>query len=158
MTSMAATRWEDDNELLALLEEALDAEGDVPPDFIAAGKAAFAWRTIDAELAALVYDSSTDSDRELALTRNQTTADLRALTFASANITIELELTDSGLIGQLVPPAPAAEIDVQTAAGVTSSVATDELGCFTIRVIPQEPFRLRCRAGDTDVLTTWITR
>lgn len=151
---MAGIRWEDDNDLLALLEEALDAEGDVPPDFIAAGKAAFAWRTIDAELAALVYDS----DREPALTRNQTTADLRALTFASAHVTIELELTGVGLIGQLVPPSTA-EIDVQTAAGVTSSVTTDELGCFTIRVIPQEPFRLRCRAGETiDVLTTWITR
>jgi hypothetical protein len=151
---MAGIRWEDDNELLALLEEALAAEGDVPPDFIAAGKAAFAWRTIDAELAALVYDS----DREPALTRTQTTADLRALTFASAHITIELELTGTGLIGQLVPPSTA-EIDVQTAAGVTSSVTTDELGCFTIRVIPQEPFRLRCRAGETiDVLTTWITR
>ena len=37
MTSMAGIRWEDDNDLLALLEEALDAEGDVPPDFIAAG-------------------------------------------------------------------------------------------------------------------------
>ncbi len=154
MTSMAEIRWEDDNDLLALLEEALDAEGDVPPDFIAAGKAAFVWRTIDAELAALVYDS----DREPALTRTQTTADLRALTFASANITIELELTATGLIGQLVPPSNA-EIDVQTAAGVTGSVTTDELGCFTIRVIPQEPFRLRCRAGETvDVLTTWITR
>jgi hypothetical protein len=151
---MAEIRWEDDNDLLALLEEALDAEGDVPPDFIAAGKAAFVWRTIDAELAALVYDS----DREPALTRTQTTADLRALTFASANITIELELTATGLIGQLVPPSNA-EIDVQTAAGVTGSVTTDELGCFTIRVIPQEPFRLRCRAGETvDVLTTWITR
>lgn len=156
MTSMAAIRWEDDNDLLALLEEALGAEGDVPPDFIAAGKAAFAWRTIDAELAALVYDS--DREHEPALTRNQTTADLRALTFASAHVTIELELTATGLIGQLVPPS-VAEIDVQTAAGVTSSVTTDELGCFTIRVIPQEPFRLRCRAGETiDVLTTWITR
>jgi hypothetical protein len=154
VTSMAGIRWEDDNDLLALLEEALAAEGDVPPDFIAAGKAAFAWRTIDAELAALVYDS----DREPALMRNQTTADLRALTFASAHVTIELELTGVGLIGQLVPPSTA-EIDVQTAAGVTSSVTTDELGCFTIRVIPQEPFRLRCRAGETiDVLTTWITR
>jgi hypothetical protein len=157
VTSMAGIRWEDDNELLALLEEALDAEGDVPPDFIAAGKAAFAWRTIDAELAALIYDSSADAGREPALTRNQTTADLRALTFASANVTFELELTDAGLIGQLVPPS-VAEIDVQTAAGVTSTVTTDELGCFTIRVIPQEPFRLRCRASDTDVLTTWITR
>jgi hypothetical protein len=158
VTPLADIRWDDDDELLALLDEALRTEGEVPPDFIAAGKAAFTWRSIDAELldaelAALVYDS----EREPALTRTQT-ADLRALTFASAHVTIELELTDSGLLGQVIPPAPA-QVDVQTAAGVTVSVPADELGCFTIRDIPQEPFRLRCRVGDTvDVLTTWITR
>jgi hypothetical protein len=153
VTSTADIRWEDDDELLLFLDEALRTEGEVPPDFIAAGKAAFTWRSIDAELAALVYDS----EREPALTRTQT-ADLRALTFASAHVTIELERADSGLLGQVVPPAPAL-IDVQTAAGVTASVTADELGCFTIRDIPREPFRLRCRVGETiDVLTTWITR
>ena len=153
MTSIADIRWDDDGELLAFLDEALRTEGDVPPDFVAAGKAAFTWRSIDAELAALVYDS----EREPALTRTQT-ADLRALTFASAHVTIELELTDSGLLGQVVPTS-AARIDVQTAAGVTVSVAADELGCFTIREVPQEPFRLRVRVDETtDVLTTWITR
>jgi hypothetical protein len=58
----------------------------------------------------------------------------------------------------VVPTAPA-RIDVQTAAGVTASVTADELGCFTIRDVPQEPFRLRVRVDETiDVLTTWITR
>lgn len=153
MTAIADIRWDDDDELLALLDEALRSEGDVPPDFIAAGKAVFTWRSIDAELAALVYDS----EREPALTRTQT-ADLRALTFASAHVTIELELTDTGLLGQVVPTAPA-EVDVQTTAGVTESVTADELGCFTIRAVPHEPFRLRIRVGDSvDVLTTWITR
>jgi hypothetical protein len=153
VTSIADIRWDDDGDLLAFLDEALRTEGEVPPDFVAAGKAAFTWRSIDAELAALVYDS----EREPALTRTQT-ADLRALTFASAHVTIELELTDSGLLGQVVPTS-AARIDVQTAAGVTVSVAADELGCFTIREVPQEPFRLRVRVDETtDVLTTWITR
>lgn len=153
MTSIAHIRWEDDDELLAFLDEALRTEGDVPPDFIAAGKAAFTWRSIDAELAALVYDS----EREPALNRTQT-ADLRALTFASAHVSIEVELTDNGLIGQVVPPA-AALVDVHTATGVTATVNADDLGCFTIRDVPQEPFRLRVRADDTiDVLTTWIPR
>ena len=153
MTSIADIRWDDDDELLAFLDEALRTEGEVPPDFVAAGKAAFTWRSIDAELASLVYDS----EREPALTRTQT-ADLRALTFASAHVTIELELTDSGLLGQVVPTAPA-RVDVQTTAGVTVSVTADELGCFTIREIPPEPFRLRVRVDETiDVLTTWITR
>jgi hypothetical protein len=153
VTSIADIRWDDDDELLAFLDEALRTEGEVPPDFVAAGKAAFTWRSIDAELASLVYDS----EREPALTRTQT-ADLRALTFASAHVTIELELTDSGLLGQVVPTAPA-RVDVQTTAGVTVSVTADELGCFTIREIPPEPFRLRVRVDETiDVLTTWITR
>lgn len=153
MTPIADIRWDDDDELLAFLDESLRTEEEVPPDFIAAAKAAFTWRSIDAELASLVYDS----EREPALTRTQT-ADLRALTFASAHVTIELELTDSGLLGQVVPTAPA-RVDVQTTAGVTVSVTADELGCFTIREIPPEPFRLRVRVDETiDVLTTWITR
>jgi hypothetical protein len=153
VTSTADIRWDDDDELLAFLDEALRTEAEVPPDFVAAGKATFTWRSIDAELAALVYDS----EREPALTRTQT-ADLRALTFASAHVTIELELTDTGLLGQVVPTA-AARIEVQTAAGVTVWVTADELGFFTIRDVPQEPFRLRVRVDETiDVLTTWITR
>jgi hypothetical protein len=153
VTPIADIRWDDDDELLAFLDEALRTEGEVPPDFIAAGKAVFTWRSIDAELAALVYDS----EREPAMTRTQT-ADLRALTFASAHVTIELELTDSGLLGQVVPTAQA-QVDVHTAAGVKETVTADDLGCFTIREVPQEPFRLRIRVDESiDVLTTWITR
>jgi hypothetical protein len=33
----------------------------VPPETVAAARAAFAWRTIDAELAALVHDSLVDT-------------------------------------------------------------------------------------------------
>ena len=49
--------WMDDDQLLAALGEALRSERGVPAEFIAMGKAAFAWYGIDAELAALTYDS-----------------------------------------------------------------------------------------------------
>jgi hypothetical protein len=149
---VASTWWSDDDQLLAALREAVRDAHTVPDEFIEAGRAAFAMRNFDAELAALIYDS----EREPALTRNSDTAALRALTFASARLTIELEITPDGLLGQVVPTAPA-EIDVETGAGDITRVTADEMGCFTIRPMPAEPFRLRCRVGPTvDILTSWI--
>jgi hypothetical protein len=146
------TWWSDDDQLLATLREAVREADAVPAEFIEAGRAAFAWRNFDAELAALIYDSQ----REPALTRNSDTATLRALTFASPRLTIELEITADGLIGQIVPIAPA-EIDVQPRTGDTTTIPADDLGCFTIRPMPAAPFRLRCRVGTTvDILTSWI--
>ena len=54
---MSQRWWEDDNQLLAALREALRSERNVPAEFTATGKATFAWRNIDAELATLTYDS-----------------------------------------------------------------------------------------------------
>ena len=54
-----STAW-DDEELLAALRQALRARQAVSPGFVEAGKGAFAWRTIDAELAQLTYDSLVD--------------------------------------------------------------------------------------------------
>ena len=54
---MSQPWWEDDDELLAALGEAFRSEHQVPAEFLAMGKATFAWRGIDAELATLTYDS-----------------------------------------------------------------------------------------------------
>jgi hypothetical protein len=144
--------WSDDGELLAMLGDALATARDVPHAFIGAGKAVYRPPDLDAELAALIYDS----DGELALTRADTAA-LRALTFASSGLTIELEVTDGGLLGQVVPPEPAV-VEVQVRDGTTSQVVADRLGCFTVHPVPRVPFRLRCRIGTrVDVLTSWLS-
>ena len=49
---MVTDGW-DDEELLAALRQALTARRAVPPEFVEAGKNAFAWHNIDAELAQL---------------------------------------------------------------------------------------------------------
>src|SRR5512132_2576246 len=54
---MTSPWWVDDDELLGELHRALEP---VPASFVEAGKMAFTWRSIDAELAALTYDSSRD--------------------------------------------------------------------------------------------------
>ena len=153
MSAVSAV-WEDDD-LVAALFEAIRARQAVPDEFVEAGKNAFAWRNIDAELARLTYDSL--RDLELAASVRTEQATIRALTFTSAQLTIELEVTSDAVIGQIVP-AQAATIIVQPGAGTQIELRADEIGCFTIRPIPAGAFRLHCRTHTgTEVITGWFT-
>jgi hypothetical protein len=144
----------DDEELLAALREALRARREVPGWFVETGKNAYAWHNIDAELAQLTYDSH--GDRAQAAAVRSEAASIRALTFTSTGLSIELEVAETSLLGQIIPPR-AGTLEVHTTAGVTST-PVDEIGCFTVEPIPASPFRLRCRTEDgADVLTGWIT-
>ena len=126
----------------------------VPAWFVETGKNAYAWHNIDAELAQLTYDSTRDQDT-VASVRSET-ASIRALTFTSGRLSIELEVGQSTLLGQIVPPQTGT-LEIHTSAGVASS-RVDEIGCFAVTPIPASPFRLRCRMEDgADVLTGWIT-
>jgi hypothetical protein len=143
-----------DDDLLQMLREAIKAREAVPARFIDAAKSAFAWHNIDAELAQLTYDSG--ADHEPAAVRSET-ASVRALTFTSAHLYMELEVTGNSLIGQVMPPR-AGHVETQSQSGPTVTVAIDEIGCFTIEPLPAGSFRLRCRVQDqVDVVTGWIT-
>ena len=145
----------DDERLLAALGEAIKAREAVPSWFVETGKNAFAWHNIDAELAQLTYDSYQDQ-REVAAMRSET-ASIRALTFTSAHLTMELEVTEDAVLGQVIPPC-AGTLEVHTRAGEITATEMDEIGCFAVDPIPDSPFRLRCRTADgADVLTGWIT-
>jgi hypothetical protein len=164
-----------DDELLAELGGALRAAGEVPADFVAAGRAAYTWLTIDAELAELAYDSAVHHpaaasapahpaldvagepahpDLDMAGTRDES-ARVRALTFTAAALTIELEVAAEELLGQLVPAGPG-EVQVHHGGADTIEVPVDELGFFAVRPVPAGWFRLRCRAaGGAPVQTAW---
>jgi hypothetical protein len=144
----------EDQELMAALREAMRARQAVPDWFVEMGKNAYAWHNIDAELAQLTYDSN--RDRDLAGITRSEAASIRALTFTSAHLSIQLEVTADSLLGQIIPPRDGT-MEVHTNAGVTS-FPLDEIGCFYVEPLPAGPFRLRCRTTDgTDVLTGWIT-
>jgi hypothetical protein len=148
-----AERW-DDEQLLATLRDAMRARREVPEWFVETGKNAYAWHNIDAELARLTYDSRQDGDTVGAV--RSEAASIRALTFTSGQLSIELEVASGSLLGQIIPPR-AGTLEVHTKTGVTSW-PVDEIGCFAVAPIPASPFRLRCRMQDgTDVLTGWIT-
>jgi hypothetical protein len=146
-----------DEVLLAALGDALDARQAVPPDFIAAARDVYAWHGIDAELARLAYDSSQQAELALGLRSESESASIRALSFASKRLSIEVEITSGGLLGQLVPAQPGTA-EVQERDGGSVTVPVDEAGCFAVEPKPGSPFRLRIHTGtQADVLTGWVT-
>ena len=149
-----AESW-DDKRLLTALQQALRARQAVPAAFAAAGQNAFAWHNVDAELAQLSYDSTGPTGRVPSALAED--AFIRALTFSSVHLTIELEVTRDSLLCQVVPAQPAI-IEVQARTGAATRVNADGIGCFSIHPIPRGLFRLRCQtAAGIDVLTGWIT-
>ena len=144
--------WDDD-QLLAALGDAVRARQAVPDAFVEMGKGAYAWHRIDAELAQLTYDSGTV---RIAAVRSET-ASVRALSFASAHLSMELEVTEDCLLGWVIP-SRAGTLEAQTGAGASTETTVDEIGCFAVDPIPASPCRLRFRAADgTEVLTGWVT-
>ena len=84
------------------------------------------------------------------------TATIRALTFTSAHLSIELEVACGSLLGEVVPPQ-AGTLETHTRAGMTTS-PVDEAGFFALEPIPPGPFLLRFRTTDgASVMTGWIT-
>lgn len=143
----------DDDKLLATLREAMREREAVPVWFVETGKSAYAWHNIDAELAQLTYDSH--SDRRMAAVTRSEPASIRALTFTSPHLSLELEVSEDGLLGQIIPPGPGT-LEIHTKAGVITTTV-DEIGCFAVDPQPDSSFRLRCRTSTgADVLTGWI--
>ncbi len=144
----------DEATLMAELRRMASIVDPVPADAVAAARSAFAWRTMDAELAELTADSAIDAFA--AGVRGSTMPAL--LTFEASGLTIELEVSAIGgerrLIGQLVPPAPGA-VEVRHRGGVVS-VKADTMGRFSVDGVTAGPVNLRCAADMTVVETDWF--
>jgi hypothetical protein len=145
----------DDDALLALLGEALRAAEPVPPHVLAAARGAVAWRTIDEELADLVFDSAT----ELTGVRDHDGTASRQLTFRAQGIEVEVMLVDPAerrLVGQLVPPQET-EVRIDSP---TDSVEqrSDAFGRFTFDSVATGPVRIGVAGADgqPDVVTDWV--
>ncbi|MFI9551878.1 hypothetical protein [Nonomuraea endophytica] len=132
----AYDRWSDER-LLAELARALRAGKRVPPEAVAAGKAVFAWRAPDAELAA---------------------GDLDTMIYHAAGLTIEVEIAADALMVRLTPAQPA-EVEARGPILPPRPATPGETGRFTIRPLPRFPFYLLCRtAGGRKIVTGWILR
>ena len=142
-----------DNELLELVGRALRAAEPVPEHAITGALAAWTWRTIDAELAELVFDSAT----ELTGVRSEDTA--RQVTFQAPGVEIEVMVIDEAarrIVGQLIPGA---EMTVELHGGDrVLTTESDHLGRFGFDEVLAGPVRLTIlgAAGEAVVHTEWM--
>ena len=156
----------DDDAMEAELRDLVRRLDPVPEHVVEAGRAAFAWRTIDADLAnvdawaELTHDSLIEDEVALAGVRGQPGP--RTLTFESPSLTFEVEVTGTGaetrrLVGQIVPPSPA-EIVVErrTRDAAPAAASADELGRFVMEPVAAGHARLRFTLPDgSSVRTRW---
>lgn len=130
----------------------------VSPDLLRIGRDSFTWRTIEAELAELAFDSVGH-----ALTGVRGSPLQRQLTFEAPSLTLEVEVSAEGahrrLVGQLIPPQPA-RVMIRHQGGIVA-VEADETGRFRVEDLPAGPGSLRCHlgggAGGAPVVTDWVT-
>jgi hypothetical protein len=126
MVSM--TSWTDDEGLMEELARAAQQEREVPDHRRRAAYAAFAWRTIDEDLLSLTHDSLLSATSAV----RGTEEDARTLSFEGGGLTLELEVDDSVLTGQVLPQGSLGEVTMERADGESRTTRTDASGFFSL--------------------------
>lgn len=137
------------------MRAALSSAGPIDDELLALGEGAYAWRDVDTELAllAITHDSLTDQGR---LVRNGEPPSARTVTLEGADLTVVLEVDRSGILGQIVPPAPC-QVAVEPHSGVQTVASADDVGVFSMDAVPVGLYRLRvvCE-GRPIAVSDWI--
>ena len=153
MISLSSPHWTDD-ELLRELRAAL-REPPVDEKYIRAAQAAFTWRTVDADLEILSLEAGLEVS-ETAQVRGTGPGAPRLFTFHGERLSVEIEVDEDGIVGQLTPPGPA-RVTLVTTDGPQAAADADEVGCFTLPAPPPGPMRLDCQRGTERFLTEWTS-
>jgi hypothetical protein len=141
--------------LLAELRDVAARADPVPSSVLAGAKAAFSWRTIDAELAELTADSVFSG----AGVRSADAA--RLLTFEGPGLEVEVEVTHVGALrrlnGQLVPPGEAT-VTVRWTDG-SSGVDADQMGRFSVDAVRAGAVSIEVRRSGSlhPIVTSWVS-
>jgi hypothetical protein len=152
---------DDDDANRQALRQLLAGLDPVPSDVVAAAKASFTWLTIDAELAALSYDSLLSD--ELVGTRG--ISDTRSASFEYDSTSIEIEIEQIGgqrrVVGQIAPHRPTS-LEVHRADDNRPvTVTTDDRGRFSVANLAPGQVRLFVQFapghGPSRLLTEWMS-
>jgi hypothetical protein len=127
----------------------------VEEKLIRAAEAAFTWRTVDADLEILSMETELAAS-DTAMVRDAGQAAPRVFVFHGERVSVEIEVDDVGIVGQLTPPGPA-RITLVTPDGPQAAADADEVGCFSLPPPPPGPMRLDCQRGSERFLTEWTT-
>jgi hypothetical protein len=153
VAGMNSSWWTDDalmRELGAALREAQAEES-----IVRVGQAAFAWRTVDAELEIIGLDADS-VPAGAGRVRGGQSRSPRTLIFRGERVSIEVEIDEAGLVGQLTPSGPG-QVTLITVDGPQATALTDEVGGFTLPPPAPGPMRLECTFGADHFLTEWTT-
>jgi hypothetical protein len=147
---------EADDELVLRLRRVAARADPVPEVLLAAARAAFGLRDLDARVAELVRDSAVGATATAVRGLGA-----RLLSFEAAGTVIECEVTAHGtrrdVIGQLVGSVASA-LRVQVVGAEAVDVRVDEQGRFAVSGLPAGLFRLRCSLADgTTLVTSWAS-
>jgi hypothetical protein len=124
----------------------------VPAELRRLAVEAYVLHDLDAQIAELTFDSLVD-----AIPVRGVADPPRMLTFRAGELTVDVEVTGDGLMGQVLPPQPAGiEVLGGPHPAAPTALAADDLGRFTSDVPPSGPFALRLRAGGQVVVTEWL--
>jgi hypothetical protein len=116
-----------DEGLMQELAAAVAQEREVPDHRRQAAYGAFAWRTIDQDLLTLMHDSALQATAAV-----RGAEDGRTLAFEGDGMSLELEVYDGTLTGQLLIAGGAAELTVERADGEKRAATTDASGFFSL--------------------------
>ena len=121
------TSWTNDEDLMQELAVAIGQDREVPAQHRQAAYGAFAWRTVDQELLALVHDSALQATAAV-----RGSEDARTLSFAGGGMSLELEVDGSVVSGQVLLPGTPGEITMERADGESRTARTDASGFFSV--------------------------
>ncbi|MEU3782367.1 hypothetical protein [Streptomyces sp900129855] len=122
----------------------------VPAELRRAAIEAYALHDLDARIAELTFDSLVD-----AIPVRGAEDVPRMLTFHTGGLTVDVEVSGEGLMGQLMPPQPAS-IEVLHGPRAGAALTADDMGRFACAAPPTGPFALRLRTGGEVVVTEWL--
>ncbi len=143
----------EDGAFIAALREGLRASDPVPGDVSEFAKATFAWRDIDAALAAIAFDSvEEDVPSEV---RSSATA--RMISFQAGQWMIDIEFDEpSGRVIGAISPEAAYTVEIHSP-GAYFNADSDEQGRFEATGVSPGPLSLVLRFTDGPVVKTqWV--
>jgi len=146
--------WSDDDELLRDIGDAV-RPGPHEQQVMDAGRTVWKFHSTDLDkaLAALLYDSHLDG---LATVRGPISGAPRNLVFALGELRVEIEVSDAGIEGQLIPPEPG-RVVLLDATGPVAETTADEVGCFSFPASRHGPIRIECAVAGRRLATEWIS-
>ncbi|MEU0968382.1 hypothetical protein ABZ357_24165 [Streptomyces sp. NPDC005917] len=137
-----------------LLEEELRQAAAVldplPAGLLQLAMDAYVLHDLDARVAELTFDSLVD-----AIPVRGAEDPPRMLTFRAGEVSVDVEVTGDGLLGQVLPPQ-SARIEVLGGPAAARTLTADGMGRFASEAPPAGPFALRLRTGGDVIVTEWL--